>query len=148
MLSPWKKKWFLHILLVLKFSPTSLDVQNVQLLCKMEAASIKQCLWYGTIYRGKNPWTERWIYGQIFVKNSLRLKAFKWVTCAMSAASLSLPPSPMGLSKLAWRTNNSTIRHTITSNLYWVTKTVSYAHTSSFLAFCKTSGNHRLFYVV
>lgn len=39
------------------------------------------------------------------------------LTWAISAASLSLPPSPMSLSKLAWRTNNSTIRHTITSNL-------------------------------
>ena len=119
-------------------------VQNVQLLCKMEDVSIKQCLWYGTIYRSKNHWTERWIYRQIFLKNSLGVKGFKWVTCAMSAANLSLPPSPMGLSKLAWRTNNSTIRHTMTSNLYQVTKTVSYAPTYSFLAFCATSGDHRL----
>ena len=148
MLSPWRiKKLFLHILLVL-VSSTSLDVQNVQLLCKMEAVSIKQRFWYGTISRSKNYWTEHWIYGQIFVKNSLGLKGFEWVTCAMSAASLSLPPSPMGLSKLAWRTNNSTIRHTMTSNLYQVTKTVSSAPTYSFLAFCATSGDHRLFYVV
>ena len=46
--------FFLHILLVLKFSSTSLEVQNVQLLYKMGAISIKQCLWYGTIYRSKN----------------------------------------------------------------------------------------------
>ena len=48
------------------------------------------------------------------VKQSWLIDLLTW---AISAANFNLPPSPMGLSKLAWQTNSSTILHTIPSNL-------------------------------